>query len=292
MSRVGLYFLATFTLIVASVDALEIENVEFDTATMVLLASLIVTVVILRHEARRNRTMFHKYAAGLAGIGSVITVASFSVGLWRGPSAIVAMAAAIGASVWAITSIVRGLRAKDTVPDVLRARFSEASISELDGVQVVVQQEATASGVVVTTFVQNCWSASRAVRLSFDVTRPLFGGTRGECHVPALDVVELGPGEVRACTIPVTPAPDARGEFHLWVRLKVSGSGGDRVRHREARAFTDRIPLWLTLLLTPFGLVAFGGGTRVIVRASGESRPPAEPTPAAWKSIFAPASST
>lgn len=186
--------------------------------------------------------------------------------------------------------LLRHDRTADPVPDVLRGMFPEPNIVERDGVQIVgtIASVTLAPGGLaeVRVHLQNCWDGVRRVRVGLEPTRSPFRG-RGSIAANGPLEVELGPCEVGHVALACRASDDARGDFSIWLAVRVCGSQGERARRRGAQELSVRWPWWFTILALPWGIV-YGGGARLRVRvAPGEAASTTgEMKPAEWTSVW------
>ena len=269
---VAVYVLVTLSLFVAGFAlAVVLGDAPGRTqASAVFAVAAVIGGLGLYVEARRDLYAFSMYVTVLA---SLMLVGSGAVAVMfggsRSVSIPVAMAAfAVGAAT--LRYILRSQFGKDAVPNVLRQRFQDHEIFELQDVQFSFTRNYRVGAVnrpaSACIHVQNCLDEERTVRVRLVDKAALFSGV-GRLIFVQPDPVRLGPGEVGEVTIPVRASDDARGELDLYWSAKISGARGRRLRKWRAQGVPPRIPPWLTLAMGGFaflfgGLVAWGGGVK------------------------------
>ena len=143
-------------------------------------------------------------------------------------------------------------------PNILRSETSPEGILETDGVQFMgfVETGTDDRPHWVSIALQNCFDGPRTVRIEFDAERH----SEYLRYHPEFSA-ELGPAEVRRVRFPVV-SPTYAGEYNLFFKVGVDGSGGKRVRLWRAKAPSTRVKGAATAALLAAGVFAYGGGLR------------------------------
>lgn len=201
--------------------------------------------------------------------------------------------------------VLRTQRAPSLLPDVLRKTFHRRFICEERGVQIAAEIDSDpispGGRAFLWIYLQNSWATERAVEVVLR-TDWLSPGREGLLfHDRA--AVSLGGGAAGILGFPIVAGRQTRGDYILRPEIRVSGSGGIRVRRRRAKALSKlQHPILLLL-----GLVQIVGGSvfrgaravqdvvrgdlKVVLRIDPsvgpleESSMPGKPT---WKILYVP----
>jgi hypothetical protein len=268
---VVVYALATFALLLLlplTLAALRSWPKHSDMLPAVC-ALAVPTGILFAIEARRDLYAFCQYALvtavlfGIAVGGALVLGTSGGIALWLLEALVVAGGALSARYVFQVHF------SKDTVPDVLRQKFSESAIVEGSGVQwaaVVNVAEIPKTGLGTLSLIfQNCFDTAREVSIDHYVGNRLIDESSPLRAAP-LETFELPGGEVVKVTIPIGSCCKLATDVELLTVPVAKGKGGLRIRRRRARDAFRRRSTAERLLLLAIGVVTWGGGLRVRLR--------------------------
>lgn len=166
-------------------------------------------------------------------------------------------------------------------PEILREHFSSGSLCEIAGVYMVTT---TVPGAVLV-LLENGYLGCRKVTVKLHQDRLRDGPSHA--RFARATTIELGPAEVGKLTIPVHAGQPSSTVVYLVTRVR--GSGGRRVRRREAIALRPWFPVWVSLLLTLLlqDRVEAGGVRLEVPAEPDDSDAPA--MDALWEVVWQPA---
>ena len=261
-------------------------------AWVILCLSTVVAALCLVHEARQDGYSFAQYSVVVLLFPLTLAIATLFVA--ESTRAMVAAAVCCAACLvllaLSVLALWRAHHLVDELPNVLQERFGKEALFETDGVQFTAERGEgdVAAGSWVRIFLQSCVAAQRTVRISLDSVSGMLQRSGGLC-TPALEPVELAPGEMGALLVPVRPGARPQRETHLYLTVHAHGAGGRRLRKLRARVPTTRRGTGFQLFALLGGHLVWGGGLRMIFVNADRKVGSAEAIPTAtWKSIDRP----
>ncbi|MEJ7735630.1 MAG: hypothetical protein WKG00_41385 [Polyangiaceae bacterium] len=235
----------------------------------ILCVSTVVAALCLVREARQDSYSFAQYS--VVALLFPLTLAIATLFVAESTRATVAAAACCAACVallvLAVLALWRGHHLVDELPNVLQERFGKEALFETDGVQFTAEhgQGDVAAGSWVRIFLQSCVAAERTVRISLDGVSGVLQRSGGLC-TPALEPVELAPGEMGALLVPVRPGARPQRETHVYLTVHAHGAGGRRLRKLRARVPTTRRGTGFQLFSLLGGYLVCGAANRTRAR--------------------------
>ncbi|MEZ4232408.1 MAG: hypothetical protein R3B89_24735 [Polyangiaceae bacterium] len=232
---------------------------------------------VLQREFRADRLVASLFSALVLGLLAAVYVAILVLfgfgGDWMVP---VVLALLVGGVVAAMVSWVKARRAPPGLPDILGDEFGQDGLLETNEVQWVAMKSAEwldrSSGVDV--WLQSCVEAPRRCRLSFEEESRKPSG-EGLLLFPPPSEVELAPGEVVRCHVPVRPTDRHADEIRFYVKLEAKGPVASRNRRFRGRPVEDRVSTGTQVIALAAGMVVWGGGVYVTFKRRIDQ-------PAAW----------
>jgi hypothetical protein len=240
-------------------------GIGYEKAGLTLPVSILLVLLLLAVEARRDLYAFCQYVVAIAGIGTFAVGAALILDLGRGPGSFGLLVACCVSAGSAAYYLFATHSRRDDVPNVLLESFPKEAIVERDGVQWAASaalSEFSKTGFGQLRLVlQNCFDAPRQVSLELYLdNKPIAGSVR--LRAGLLAPFELRGAEVVSVLVPVA-ALGKEAELELRLEPTISGFGGTRIRSFRARGAARRRSLGERAALLGVGVLVWGGGLRV-----------------------------
>ncbi|MEZ4370558.1 MAG: hypothetical protein R3B07_07025 [Polyangiaceae bacterium] len=221
--------------------------------------------LVLHREFRADPVVASLFTAAvlvlLAAVYAAVLVV-FGSGAGIMPPAVLALL--VAGTVAALVVWRRSRNPSGGLPDILGERFGREELYERDEVQwTMVQPDPWLTrDSVLEVWLQSCVNAPRVARLSFEEeSRKRLGD--GWLLYPKPFEVELGPGEVRRCAVPVRPTERHADQLRLYVRVDAKGPVASRNRHYRGHPVEDRVSTTTIVVGAAVGELQWGGGVFV-----------------------------
>ncbi len=221
--------------------------------------------LVLRREFRVDQLVASIFTSLVLGLLAAVYLAIFVImgfdGQWV---MLLVLLLLVASTIGALVSWSKARKFPQGLPDILGSEFGQDALLETDEVQwlVVTPSDWLSADSRVDIWLQSCVDSPRRCRLSFEEEsrKPLGDG----CLLyPAPFDVDLAPGDVVCCSVPVRPTERHADEVRFFVRVEAKGSVATRNRKFRGHPVDERVSTTKQVVGLALGMIIWGGGVYV-----------------------------
>ena len=224
--------------------------------TPLFLLGCVALTTILIVQVRRDPYVFAGYVLLVSGFTSFLGYAFVAAD--EPERGMPVMAAAAGVFVLTGCYMLWREHGPDPFFNYLRQTFDKRHISELGGVQIVVEEPhfelVSGQTTHLNVYAQNGYDAPRTLHVRVTPERKLTTNP-ATLLVPHDPHIDLAPGAAGLLVIPITAEPAASGRYTCLIRASVEGTSGRRLRRWRAPPFDNQLNIGVGLLLLAQGVL-------------------------------------